>query len=406
MPAPDFCAQPYRMRNIRVFTTGLFDASVDFQRGVFTVLMKLHLKFPFGVDWYKRERFREKCLRQIRRYWHGSYRLYFIDETLHRYDLNVEIVVNMVDDPGQAHTVIDVQSIALGRSWVKDDGPHKNKCVLYADAVKRRPKGRVTELGWKVVLKGTRENLLKKQAVKDLDRVVRTLRFAPHSLTLQFPMSIQTIVTAYQRHQELRPLIGLILTGYRQEGEEREIGLARAQFVRSLLAAHISDALLQVADGGVGSATVDVTLDAVSVQNVLNIESDFPIAAHEFGHMLGLLDEYPDELGVSVHGELKYQAQAGFLTLSRDAYRSGITVPPFNANTLSLMSLGDKVLPYHYLAFVEAMRLMQADFFGGHQSWAYANMNVDWVRNIEAQTYVDPTPIPVPDEPEPNAFYL
>src|SRR5262249_24400062 len=76
--------------------------------------------------------------------------------------------------------------------------------------------------------------------------------------------------------------------------------------------------------------------------------NNFPIAAHEVGHMLGLEDEY--------------ESHRDAVDINGYARAAKIEVPPFDSNTSSLMSHGDKLLPYHYITFHETINTMAENF--------------------------------------------
>jgi hypothetical protein len=83
-----------------------------------------------------------------------------------------------------------------------------------------------------------------------------------------------------------------------------------------------------------------------------NVEGDAPVAAHEFGHMLGLGDEYKDTV----------KPQATEASHSRLVYEEfGYGIPRLDETRAdrfreSIMSGGGKVLPEHGVVFLEAMR--------------------------------------------------
>ena len=242
-----------------------------------------------------------------------------------------------------------------------------NTCVLYSDAVKRRPKGKLAKLGWWATLGGSREALVMAQAAKDWSGAIFVVAFAKDSTTILSRSAIKGVRDAYRDHMTTRPLVKLIITGYRMSDESAGLALQRAQaFEKEVLGLGFPNNVLEVRSGGVGNRPYPygtVTIDDVSLQQILNLPNDFPIAAHEFGHKLGLLDEYPREGVDSLEGE---DAKV-ILDLAK---RMGVEVPKFNSNTTSIMSVGDRVLPFHYLPFVYAAEKLLGDFAGTNRAWA------------------------------------
>ena len=84
----------------------------------------------------------------------------------------------------------------------------------------------------------------------------------------------------------------------------------------------------------------------------------FNMVLHEFGHMLGLSDEYAiaDEEG---HGMEKKHREL--------LDRSGVDQHPVDASTTSVMANGKDVLPAHYVTMWEAVTEMTAAFVGASQ---------------------------------------
>jgi hypothetical protein len=84
--------------------------------------------------------------------------------------------------------------------------------------------------------------------------------------------------------------------------------------------------------------------------------TDFNLAAHEFGHMLGLWDEYE---GAELHGVSEEQ--------QRLVNESGAEPIAIDQDTTSVMSEGKDVLPAHYVTLWEALTKLTAGFVSPSQ---------------------------------------
>ncbi|MBK2044244.1 hypothetical protein IB642_04320, partial [Allofrancisella guangzhouensis] len=72
---------------------------------------------------------------------------------------------------------------------------------------------------------------------------------------------------------------------------------------------------------------------------------DFPIAAHEFGHMIGLPDEYLSDF--NMHYNIKSICN-----------KLGIEIPDFESYNKNLMSMGDRFLPFYYSPILFSLHKM------------------------------------------------
>jgi hypothetical protein len=88
--------------------------------------------------------------------------------------------------------------------------------------------------------------------------------------------------------------------------------------------------------GGLGTLTTDVP------------HYSYNVFAHEFGHMMGLPDEYVNDVGAGAKARL----QTNFQQL---AHQAGVACPEFGSHTSSLMSEGSDVLPHHFVTLWNAL---------------------------------------------------
>ena len=140
------------------------------------------------------------------------------------------------------------------------------------------------------------------------------------------------------------PALPLCITGFHDSSQQEDatIALARANHLRNLLMqAGTTRELRTTVGDSRNSAEVAITLDDSFLHDYTRLQvGNFPIALHEFGHMLGLDDEYENTKTRTWLGE---------------ARSAGVDVPPFQLNTASLMSMGDRLLPFHYMPIRAAL---------------------------------------------------
>ncbi|WP_172674309.1 hypothetical protein [Persicobacter sp. CCB-QB2] len=85
--------------------------------------------------------------------------------------------------------------------------------------------------------------------------------------------------------------------------------------------------------------------DLTGVVKKDGFEKQYP-ASHEYGHMIGLSDEYPTSSGIVSHN-----------ALVKDALGKEIT----QGLTNDIMSLGNTIMPQHYVTFLEALQTITKD---------------------------------------------
>jgi hypothetical protein len=391
MAKRDFLTEQHTVTNFAPFGNDVakFDARLNVRAG--TLDVDVRIKFSIGRTYLgttglSGDAFRSMFDDQLARYWDG------------RYDLNVKaswdpktytvtprIRWHQVGSNDNAHFVVDVKRLHLGRSVVTASTrpADPNTCVLYSDAVRNRPSGFLTKLGWKTTLGGSREELLVGQARKDLTQAEKKIVFDPDERTGAFgfdenvrwnQLILDGIVTTFNADRHTRPSLTIEAVGFRMPNETGWNALQRAGKIQAALEARgFPRDCITAIDGGVvptGEAKpfVQTRVREQDLVEYLNAPDDFPIAAHEFGHMLGNLDEYP----VDYDGNPNSLQTGSGPQMAQRARELGVPIPPFSANTTSLMSLGDRVLPFHYLPFVGTLDHM-------HLTWLAATHEPDGV---------------------------
>jgi outer membrane protein OmpA-like peptidoglycan-associated protein len=155
------------------------------------------------------------------------------------------------------------------------------------------------------------------------------------------------------------PRIPLDLTGWASaEGtaaRNNDLSLDRALAVERYLSGRsVPQPLTSIGFGATGAPN-DVANRRVDVATDTTFEStyadnDYSVGVHEFGHMLGLTDEYrATETGLLAGARTNYE------TLMTSA---GVEKPRWGEDTSSIISAGVDVLPRHYVTIWEALGRM------------------------------------------------
>lgn len=161
------------------------------------------------------------------------------------------------------------------------------------------------------------------------------------------------------------PLIPLIVQGLASaegaRGHNLDLSRERGQRVADVLAAAGVRQPVNHSGGGPVGAPRDPSNRAATIAADTAFESTYAsnrysVSEHEFGHMLGLPDEYSNATsGPLVGVQTKY---TGLVT------SAGLAAPTFGEDTSSQMSNGVDVLPRHYVTLWEALAKMTAPDLG------------------------------------------
>lgn len=168
-------------------------------------------------------------------------------------------------------------------------------------------------------------------------------------------------------HAVRAPKFALTITGHTQQDASavtaaaktkaaraaRTLSQQRASAVKAAIAARGPGAhtLRVVAKGDVGAAPASAW-DKVEISSALapGYVNRYPVSAHEFGHMLGIRDEYPNSTR-------PVGAATGHYALTKDALGQEYADTFAKAQTDSegLMNGGTDVRPHHYVTLWEAL---------------------------------------------------
>jgi hypothetical protein len=163
-------------------------------------------------------------------------------------------------------------------------------------------------------------------------------------------------------------LVPLVITPISASAEPTASALAtrRGETVRAFLAARaIGNPLVVKARTGGAAPGVSFAPDPSFEDDPLQRATlDYNTAAHEFGHMIGLPDEYENpEEGANAKADPGNTAKAivkrNFLALTQ---RARVSAPTFPSHTVSMMSDGMTVMAWHYVTVWEALGTLTKDY--------------------------------------------
>jgi hypothetical protein len=131
----------------------------------------------------------------------------------------------------------------------------------------------------------------------------------------------------------------------------------RASAIRGILASAALKNPIHVIGAGADHARVEISPDVDYEWSFKRGERqyEYNVASHEFGHLLGLPDEYENPVADS-HSDADIKAKAtvkrNYLVLCQ---RAGVVPPTFPSHTSSMMSDGMTMMQWHFVTIWEAL---------------------------------------------------
>jgi outer membrane protein OmpA-like peptidoglycan-associated protein len=187
------------------------------------------------------------------------------------------------------------------------------------------------------------------------------IRFGRNQDAVTDVTKLKTFAAALLQANPSAPLIPIDVTGFASsEGNpthNQGLSERRANNVSSVLTgAGVRQPVRPVGRGPVGSpndaANRQVTVTVDHALETTYGANRYAVGEHEFGHMLGNLDEYQNQTTGATGAR---QTQYGVLVAS-----AGLTQANWGDDTSSIMSAGVDVLPRHYVTLWEALARMTA----------------------------------------------
>ena len=151
--------------------------------------------------------------------------------------------------------------------------------------------------------------------------------------------------------------IPVLLKGFANTTEPVQLATRRAEAIRAFLkdTARLKNPIV-ILPAGSGKAAVEISIDRAYEQSFITNQQQFQynVAAHEFGHLIGLPDEYENPDAGS-----KKIVKDNYLAL---VHRAGQLAPTFPSHTSSMMSDGMTLMPWHFVTVWDALCYMTREF--------------------------------------------
>ncbi len=158
--------------------------------------------------------------------------------------------------------------------------------------------------------------------------------------------------------------VPVVVKGFIRVPEAPDLARQRADAVRTILTtAAIKNPVTVDPVSYSGNPSVEITIDR-TYENAFATggnQFQYNVAAHEFGHMIGLPDEYENPTTGP-----KFVVKTNYLAL---VGRAGLLPPVFPSHTSSMMSDGMTMMGWHYVTAWEALAALTRDFLNENE-WA------------------------------------
>lgn len=336
----EFVKQPYEYENFTIGLNGKFNVNYQPDKNVTNI--NVNVKFPFPEDaaptpedLEKQKGHREKFVKTITDAWSNKYKFKNVREPQAVWGrlTPTEVHVNVNEVANNEHFSIQISPTTAGRASV---GGGVTKLWQGSDTPKE------------AFNPGTQEGELKR-----VERILPKVLFANNSQAVDpmYKPSIEFLATYLRRINN--PKFKLEIVGHASKtgdpGANQTLSEKRANVVKDALTnAGLSNHTLEASGAGETGATADAAWRKVEIKHSLedsawkNLQDVTP---HEFGHMIGLGDEYG--AGLATHYDLTKKA-FGEDYADQVAKRG-------DTDYASVMEGGNDVRIQHYVTFWDAL---------------------------------------------------
>jgi len=193
---------------------------------------------------------------------------------------------------------------------------------------------------------------------------VATLTFADGSNNAAgFQGILQQFVTVANRQLKGSHPVPVLLKGFANATEAGALAGQRASAVETILTGLNLKNPVTLEAAGAGKAAVEMKIDRAYEDSFTRDERAFQynVAAHEYGHMIGLPDEYenPQMGDADVVSRAKASVKRDFLALAGQAQ---VAIPVFPSHTSSMMSDGMTPMIWHYVTAWQALTYLTSQY--------------------------------------------
>ncbi|MCA9922386.1 MAG: OmpA family protein [Anaerolineales bacterium] len=295
----------------------------------------------------QKEKFTHDFMVSVSQEWGGKYMLHLDDPTFSSYRCNVSVNVIAVSDPDLAHTNITARKYPTGTDGFRSEADEEEATLESRDPSEDEEKGQVAN-------------------VRPFIRQVGDFEFDDDTIKGDLPDQVKEIDELLKENQS-SPLANkiewrLVMVGTASsEGKKaynKRLGKRRAQSVKDAITTDLSWIKeVKVDSSGERGTTTDARfrMVIVTLRSMGSHEALQNVAAHEFGHMIGLGDEYtdidPKEDMRRFPGDEPDHYEEVEKAISVEAANETLTV-----DSDSIMSAGNLVKPAHYIHFLQAIR--------------------------------------------------
>lgn len=370
----DFMADAYHVENHHPPTgRGLFDAAYAPTAGDLTIKLKICFQFvdgdptdanwmvvaagrPFAADQFKwkpdeTEAWKTNAIGDVQGAWSDQYtfhntRKYW--ESLPDVNVHIEIVESKADD---AHFVTTVTK------WPEEPG--KEESVTPPGAAANQSTARFHETGTNGITTPDVSNFSDTTASQPEYAIVDTNNPTPVMFDLGSSKvraadraAVETFGKTLARPEI--PAFPITLTGHASsEGSDESnsvLGSDRARAVSNILVPAGAKTQPEIISLGETGATADAIWRRVDI-TVGALKNSQETVRHEFGHMFGLGDEYPNATAGRTAGTaVAHSALAQKLIPGQQ--------PIVATDSDNIMSAGQTIRPHHYVTFLEVLGTM------------------------------------------------
>ena len=348
--------------------TGLFDVTCSPAQRRMDVKIRVRFAFDSAYGGTERADFKRKMIAQVDKYWSGRFRLLLSinpanlklgpAKPVSPFVFPILPTFTVEESAQQTHFTVNVSDTRFSRSFVDTD----QQCALFRGTADDFQSSLHNKLQHREGLLGKIGNTVMPIPGKDAVTYFRQAEDRPIAFQpnmADYAVVGRTELDALGRllKQELPTfeLVTIQVVGHTTKSEAATLGLQRAEKVRrDLVAAGVpAPQLVARASKSPGTAKVPsvmLKLEKNARAKLVKEPHPWPVAAHEFGHMLGLLDEYiPD----GDHDATEFRA------FSDDCVKYGNLVKPrFGVRGTSIMSWGYHVFPAHYVPVARTLDKM------------------------------------------------
>jgi hypothetical protein len=361
---------------------GKFEAKYAPRSGHLNITVRLNAEFEASWTEFfgplEKSRLKASFVEAVPRYWNGHCQLHC---TRHGWtDINVapRFAIDFQDTSSHFRMVMTRES-ALARG-----NPHGRECRGFVSlnqvtgvAGKDRLEVRdfqVSDFNHKLVGTTTAANdrTALETALRNSGGVVTlvatqpvvTLTFADGSDDAAgFQAVLAQFVTAANRQLKGSHPIPVLVKGFAKATEAGALAGTRATAVNTALTGLLLKNPVTIEAPGAGKAAVEVKIDRDYEDSFERDERVFAynVAAHEYGHMVGLPDEYENPQGdaADVNTRAKAIVKTGFLALVGEV---GLVPPVFPSHTSSMMSDGMTPMVWHYVTAWQALTYLTSQY--------------------------------------------